>query len=820
MYRLAIRLLVALLIFLLLLSGAALLLFTDRGNALLKPYVQTQLREATGLPLELKRFTLRWRTLHADVVMPGAALRVDAAYDPFRLRYAGDYRVKAKQFTYQKYTLSQADVKGRFHGRRDDVSTSGKGTLLGAPVAYSVAVDEGRVRKLEALTKGTPVAQILAAAGMPPLAEGEADLKIDMPTIGKEGAKGYARLEVARASLNRVLIQKRFGYLMPQNDRLSLHAEAKLDSEHIDFDAKIRSSLLNATVEKGRYDTKAEKMQAVYRADVQELGVLTTNRLHGPLALSGELHLDHGLFGITGRTKTFGGKIDFAFAKGVQLRLQEVSVPKLLKLAGIPNLLDGRLEGKVQLAQLNAPEGNFALNLKHAVPKRKRIEKLYGIALPDYGIFTADVSGKINKEVLAATAKLHSGKIDLKLPSLHYALTSGRLKTEYRAAIHTPAGEVRSKGKADYKKQLSLEGVITGLGKKVTYRYDGTKASFDAPAAEMEKLAALAGLPVYVRGRAGITVHISDIKRLEGTYAVKSKKLRLNPKTMKQLTGKALDWPLAVDTSGKMHNKHLYGGATVTMRQGTLKISALDFNTNSAALFAKYRLDIPELARLAVLTGKPLHGKMLLAGTLRQHNGLHLDGTTQSLGGSVAYRLDNTLFQATLASVPMSRLLAMMGYPQYFMGALSGKVRYGLKSKRGNASMRIAGFRIKPSPLTQALAKIFPKDPTRIIYKTTTLNATFAPNRVRYTLHARGSRSRLDITDGRVDTRSGKQYAKLKFVYEKYTIYGTIGGTTAQPKFTLDASKLIEQKVEDAIRKKVEKKWGKGAGALLKGLGL
>ena len=820
MYRLAIRLLVALLIFLLLLSGAALLLFTDSGNALLKPYVQTQMREATGLPLELKHFTLRWRTLRADVAMPGAVLRVDAAYDPFRLRYAGDYHVKAKQFRYQKYTLSQADVKGRFRGRKNDVQTSGKGTLLEAPVVYSVTVVKGRVRKLEAFTKRTPVSQILAVAGMPPLAEGEADLKIDMPAIGKEGAKGYARLEVANASLDRVLIQKRFGYLIPKNDRLSLHAEAQLHSEYIDFDARIRSSLLNATVEKGRYDTKAEKMQAVYRADVRELGVLTGNRLHGPLALAGELHLDHGLFGITGRTKTFGGKVDFAFAKGVQLRMQEVSVPKLLKLAGMPNLLEGSLEGKVQLKQIDAPEGTFVFHVNHAVPKRKRIEKLYGIALPDYGVFTADVSGDIKKEVLAATAKLHSGKIDLKLPSLHYALTSGELKTEYRAAMHTPAGEVKSEGKAHYKKELSLEGIITGLGKRATYRYDGTKLQFDAPAAEMEKLAALAGFPVYVRGKADIGLHISDLKRLEGTYAVKSKKLRLNPKMMKQLTGKALAWPLALDAEGKMHKKHLYGKATVVMHQGTLKVTALDFNSNTAALFAKYRLDLPDLARLAVLTGKPLHGRMLLAGTLRQHNGLHLDGMTQSLGGSVAYRLDNGLFQATLTSVPMSRLLAMMGYPQYFMGALSGKVRYGLKTKRGSANMRIAGFRIKPSPFTQALAKIFPKDPTRIIYKTTTLNAAFSPNRVRYTLHARGSRSTLDITEGRVDSRSGKQYAKLKFVYEKYTIFGTISGTTAQPKFTLDASRLIEQKVEDAIRKKVEKKWGKGAGALLKGLGL
>ena len=820
MYRLAVWLLSALLALLLLFSAAALLLFTDSGNGILKPYVQKQLREVTGLPLEVKRFRLRWRTLQADAVMPGAWLHMDAIYDPFQLSYGGSYRLKAKAFVYHKYRVSRADVKGRFRGSRDSVATSGKGTLLAAPVAYSVKVREGRLRSIKALTKKTSLSGLLAAAGMPPLAKGGADLKIDMPNIGQKGTTGYARLEVENAHLDRALIRKRFGYTLPKNDRLTLFADAKLHSDYIDFGAKVRSALLNAAVTKGRYEIASQKMEAAYRLDVQELGVLTQKRLHGPLAAAGELRLNKGVFGITGTTKTFGGEVGFVFDGGLVLKLKEISLPRVLRIVGVPQLLSGTLGGEVKLSSIDMPAGDFSLYLKKAVLKRKRIETLYGITLPDYGIFRVDTSGKIDKETLAAEVKLHSKKADLQLPALRYGLKSGTLKSDYRAMLYTPAGVVKSQGDVGYVKALSLKGVVTGLGKSATYRYDGTRLHVDAPAAALEKLAALADLPVYLRGKADISVKIDDLKRLEGSYAVSGEKLRLNPKAMKQLTGKALDWPLALNAKGKMHKKHLYGGITVAMRQGTLNVTALDFNSKSAVFFARYRLDLPDLSRLAALTGKALHGRLLLEGTVRKHNGLHLDGTTASLGGKIAYRLDDGLLRTTFGTVPLHRLVTMMGYPDYFMGTLSGTSRYNLQRKRGSASMRIAGFRIKPSPMTRALAKILPKDPTRIIYKTTTLDATFAPDRVNYTLHARGSHSILDITEGRVDTRSGKQYAKLKFIYEKYTIYGTITGTTQKPKFILDTSKLIEQKVSDEIRKKVEKKWGKEAGALLKGLGL
>ena len=820
MYRLAVWLLSILLALLLLLSAAALLLFTDSGNAVLKPYVQKQLREATGLPLALKQFKLRWRTLQAGMVMPGAQLRVAAVYDPFKLSYSGSYRLKAKAFVYQKYRVSQADVKGRFRGSRDTIAILGKGTLLNAPVAYNANVKEGRLQSLKALTKNTPLSGLLEATGMPPLARGGADLKVDMPNIDKKGATGYAHLEVHDAHLERTFIQKQFGYTLPKNDRLTLLADAKLHSDHLDFGAKVHSALLNARVMNGRYEIASQKMEAAYRLDVKELGVLTQKRLHGSLAAAGELRLNKGVFGITGTTKTFGGETGFVFERGLVLKLEEVSLPRVLRIVRAPQLLSGTLEGEVKLSRIDMPAGDFSLHLKKGVLKRKRIETLYGITLPDYGILRVDTSGKIDKETLIAEVKLHSKKADLQLPALRYGLKSGTLKSDYRAVLHTPEGVVKSEGEVRYTKALSLKGTVTGLGKKATYRYDGTGVYVEAPAAALEKLAALAGLPVYLRGNADISAKIDDLKRLEGSYAINGKKLRLNPKTMKQLTGKVLDWPLSLEAKGKMRNGHLYGGATVVMRQGILKITALDFNSKRAAFFAKYRLELPELSRLSPLTGRALHGKMLLAGTLRRHNGLHFDGTTTSLGGKIAYRLDDDLLRTTFASVPLHKLVAMMDYPDYFMGTLSGTSRYSLKRKRGSAKMRIADFRIKPSPLTQTLAKILPKDPTRIIYKTTTLDATFAPNRVNYTLHARGSRSTLDITEGWVDTRSGKQHAQLKFVYEKYTIYGIITGTTEKPKFTLDTSKFIEQKVSEEIRKKVEKKWGKEVGVLLKGLGL
>ena len=426
----------------------------------------------------------------------------------------------------------------------------------------------------------------------------------------------------------------------------------------------------------------------------------------------------------------------------------------------------------------------------------------------------------------------------LKLRKTHYDIKTGKLETDYLVTLYDlgvlmgkkpsrKAGKVKpvtTEGKLRYDGKIAVNGGIKGLGKQVAYRYDGIGVKLDGLSLYVGKILSLANLPVYVRGNADVKLNISDLKALNGTFALHGKNLQTTPAAMKQLVGKPLKIKLSLDATGKLKSQKAYGKATLRTALGTLQLSSFVAAPKQGSFSAPYTLKIPDLTRLYELSGIKLYGSLLTSGKISKAKVLTINGTTASLGGKVNYTLAGNRFSTQITAVPLPNILRLMGYTQSFLGMASGKSRYDLKTQKGIADFNIASFQIKPSTLTETLKRVTGKDPARIIFKNTTFHADINKDTIAYVLHAKGSYSSIDITDGHLNKKSSTQSAKLKFVYGKYTIYGKIKGSLKDPKITLDAQKIIKEKLQQKLKEKVEQKLEKAlgdkAGALLRGLGL
>jgi hypothetical protein len=375
-------------------------------------------------------------------------------------------------------------------------------------------------------------------------------------------------------------------------------------------------------------------------------------------------------------------------------------------------------------------------------------------------------------------------------------------------------------GDLAYTQTLSLKGEVKGLGKRTVFSYNGTRAEVDAAGVYLGRILALAGMPRYLEGRVDAEVKMTDIVQQNGTFSLHAKSLQTVPAQMKKLLGKPVKMKVAVSAKGEMKHHQAYADATVKMLLGSLKLSNAVSDLRHQTFTAKYHMDIPDLKKLAQVSDIRLYGALALDGTITFNKILKVTGKTRSLGGSVAYTLVDNRFHATVTSVPLPNILKLTGSPQCLLGSVSGKADYHLQTRKGVVNLKIASFQIKPSDLTRILTPVLGKDPARIIFKTTTFHAKINKDIITYRLLAKGTHSAIEITDGWVNQKSRQQKAKLKFVYGKYTVYGTIRGTTEHPKIHLDTSKLIKKQLGEKLEKKLEKKWGKEAGVLLKGLGL
>jgi hypothetical protein len=242
------------------------------------------------------------------------------------------------------------------------------------------------------------------------------------------------------------------------------------------------------------------------------------------------------------------------------------------------------------------------------------------------------------------------------------------------------------------------------------------------------------------------------------------------------------------------------------------------YDTNTKSIHSSYVLDVPELQSVQKIIDRKLYGPLVLKGEFSQDKLLNLTGSTQTLDGNIAYALVGDHLTSSIDNVPLENILGLLGHRQDFLGKAFGKGKYDLKNKSGVVDLDIQAFKIKPSSTTQTIKMLIGKDPARVMFTSTKFHADIKGKITDYTLHATGSHSSIDITEGRVDKSNNTNTAKLKFVYEDYTVYGKIKGSIDDPKVTVDTSALFQDKIDEKLQNKIEKALGGKAGDLLRNL--
>ncbi|NOR56843.1 MAG: hypothetical protein GQ531_11650 [Sulfurovum sp.] len=514
------------------------------------------------MPVTLETFSLSADTLSMSASLnKQAKVEVHSAYDLWAQSFDGNYSFKAKNFHHEDIVLRQADIKGTMSGNVDDVKVEGKGTALDAKVQYKVAIKEEQVQDIEMKMMGVSLGEMLALAGQSPLAKGKVDIDIKMPNIGEKSAEGYGKIILHKSLFDRALMKKLYQVSLPKRTYVDAKIEGKLKGEILDFFAKLRSNLFSLDLKKASVNLETETLSTAYVLFLKDLGLVTDNRLRGPL----------------------------------------------------------------------------------------------------------EATGKI---------------------------------------------------KAEKKK-----------------------------------------------------VHLS---------------------------------------------------AKIKAKVGNLSLNDVNIDSEKQRLTSPYDLYIPKLERLHKLIGKKLYGSLKVQGDVDYNKVLTLKGKSTSLGGLVNFRLKDKSFKSTFSALPVEKVLKVLGHKKFVKGKATGVMTYNLGSRVGKLDADIKDFQLQSSSTTNTVKKLIGKDPARIIYTTTTLHADIKGDVTTYVLHAKGSHSSIDITEGRVDKKSNSHSAKFKFVYDKYIFTGKITGSTDHPKVLLDPSSLMQGKTGDKIQKNLDKALGedvgKAVGGFLKGL--
>ncbi|RLA70230.1 MAG: hypothetical protein DRG09_03730 [Epsilonproteobacteria bacterium] len=803
---------------------------------MLKPYVKEALEEEIGLPVEVKSFKLEYGTVRLTFVIDGQALVETAShYGVWGFSLDGIYKVTAKKFDYEGLILGEADLKGNFKREGKEIDVTGQGLALGAKIDYSFKIMDDVAQKIILKMKDARLEQILTLLGKPALAHGKVDIDVNMPDIGNGKAEGQGQLLLHQASFDRALVKQLYGYTLPAKSEISAKAEAKLQGNFVGITGEVESDLFSVLLKDTRFDIASKIFMGKYVLDVKELRIVTKNKLTGAFKAQGDMKLEGKQFFVAGKSSSFGGELGFSVGKNAKITLQEISLEKMLPLFRQPVYAKGKVNGTVSMDDISAKSGEYDLYIDKGSLISKTFAQKWGSKIPVKNQFSFTSKGKIDKQKLRANVTLLSTLTELKLSSLSYDLKDKMLISEYDLLLHdvkallpkskTKRGETfGAKGKLQFRDTLIISGETKGLGKKVAFRYDSKKhgnkkAELNAPQILVEKVLALMGVPVYIKGTMDAKVIMTDVKAKEGTFSLKGTKLVTQSSAMKKWMGKALKMKVKLESSGTFEKEKVYMTTKLRTPLANIDLNTMVYDQKKKSVKSAYRIDIPELKKLQPYIDKKLYGPIVLKGVFSKEKKLKLTGNTTSLGGKINYSLHGKELRSTITAVPLLNILGLLGHKKFFLGQAYGKGTYNIKQKSGVVDLDIRSFQIKPSSLTQTVKMFLGKDPARIIFSSSKFHADIKKKVTRYTLRAQGSHSSFEILNGSIDKRSDTHKANFTFVYEKYTIHGKIRGSADNPKVTIDTSALLkEQLSNEKVQKKLEKALGSKAAKFLKGL--
>ena len=822
-----------LLLLLLTVTGTLFYAFSASGNDMLKVYIQDELEEKIGLPVDVRKFTLEAGKSRLIVrINKEADVEVVTNYDLLAQSFQGIYHIKAKNFHYEKMVLREADIQGHFKGVAEDIVVDGRGTALDAHLAYRFRVLEQKPKDIEANVKGLALAEVLELAGRAPLAKGKIDIDIKMPDIGKEFASGYGHIVLDKAFFNTKLVQKLYDFTVPKKSYLSGNMDVELKGNKLNILADAKSNLFTLKIENASFDLEKQKVFANYVMDVKEMAILTKNKLSGPLKVLGIVEGDKKKYHLTGSSHSLGGTLLFDMAEQSKFHFENLEISKILTLTKQPPYAKGVLNGSGDVSK-DFQSGRYDIKIDKGHFGAKAIEKQFKYQIPSVNSFSLSAKGKIVQKVLDSEMTLKSTLSDVKLSDVVYDIEKKKLDADYDVFLPNigllmpnnkavKRGYLRLKGEVKLDKTLFVKGQAKGLGEKLDFSYAGKSVTVDARDLFVEKLLSLSALPRYVKGKLSSSVNVTNIETLDGTFSFRSDNLVTQPNVMERLIGKKLNMKIALQSKGKLKSGKAYLNVDLKTSMGTLNLDNIVLEIKNSTFKSSYVLDIPALEKTYALTEKKLYGPMLLMGSIVEKNGLNVTGTTSSLGGKIDYTLEKNIFSSKIIKVPVENILGLLGHKKIVQGDAHGTVTYDLKKKAGVVDLDITSFQIKSSSTTKTVKMFIGKDPARIIYTSTKLHATLNGDVTRYTLIAKGSRSSIEITDGKIDKANDRHTAKFKFVYEKYVVTGTIGGSVAHPSVMVDPASFMQSKTGEKIQKKLDKAlggdMGKAVGGFLKGL--
>jgi len=756
-------------------GGGYLLLFTQAGNNLLLPTINSYLdKKVDGAKIDVTSFTLSPSHLKADATINSVIdINADGDFDIFKKSVDMIYTVNAKKIDTPEFKLDEKIyIKGKIIGDMGKSLIFGVGKLGNSPLEYKLNLVDNNPQNITIKIQEADLDKLLIVAGQKPYATGKINLLIDMPNI----TTGEAKVDITNGILNSNLLKKDFQIELAKNSKFETHINALIKEKIVNFNSKNLTSLCNILTSNGSYNLVNKKLSSNYNLDIKNLADLksiTKQNFKGQFRANGIIKQNNKNTFVSLNTKSFGGKSEIYYSGDkLKVLLKKVNSKTLLYKLNQPSYIDSKISSNIDITSIKKLTGSYTLNLD-GVLNKQIIKKLHKIDLPMGNKINLNSNGNLKNNKVFSKAKLITTLGAIKLDDFIFNMAKNSIE--------------------------SLNATTKIIGGSTFVELKNNKLSILLKNISSKKVLKLLNQPIHFNGLINSNINIDDIKKLNGKFDLIASGI-LNPSLLEG------NQKLNLKTNGTLSNSIVsIPTAFLKSKLFNLIIKKLSYDLKKSQLKASYHVSSDDLSTLNKITNQKLKGSLKVDGDIKMQKDLIVKGHSDKFDGAIDFVLKNSNLSATVKDASILKITKTLSYPKYLEGVANADFKYNLKTSKGLANIYMNKAKLLPSKITSIITRLKGIDLTKEHFNKTTLQARLSKNLIDFDFDAKSRSAMIDIKNGKIYQPEGKLDALLNVSIEGDKYKAKIYGTTSNPKLKLDSSAL-RAKAKEKVKKKIKQK--------------
>ena len=275
-------------------------------------------------------------------------------------------------------------------------------------------------------------------------------------------------------------------------------------------------------------------------------------------------------------------------------------------------------------------------------------------------------------------------------------------------------------------------------------------------------------------------------------------------------TGKNFPSDLKTDAQAQTNIKNSVATFSVSANSDLAQLQSLNgtYQLKNKALKANYALLIPSLQRLEFFLNRRLNGKIAATGEL-SHDGKSLFATINSkvAGGELNGQIAGDEASFKIQNFIVRELTTLLNIDHVYDGTGNANLTYNTSSHSGKFDAIINNGRLPSGGLIDKIGKILGRDLGGEVYNDAKVNGTIKQNLINFNADMSAQKSKLNVTDGTLDSKTGAISVPVKANIEKTDLEINITGTIKEPKYDV-RSDYLKGKLDKQIGKGIDKLFG------------